>query len=179
MREHATESDGVWQPGEVIPAPGVTAHQMDELKTSIHSMIASMQAGISSEFSRLTNTISRLDRRVSTIEENNSNHVCSSSPSTPASSASEQDSVRRIRHTPVDVQVTLFCAPAFHMHLHMQIIGCACTISACMLQRRYQLIIITGTPMGGLATDGNITLKTMHLCIIHKLKYIECFRSLV
>ena len=164
MREHATESDGVWQPGEVIPAPGVTAHQMDELKTSIHSMIASMQAGISSEFSRLTNTISRLDRRVSTIEENNSNHVCSSSPSTPASSASEQDSVRRIRHTPVDVQVTLFCA---------------CTISACMLQRRYQLIIITGTPMGGLATDGNITLKTMHLCIIHKLKYIECFRSLV
>lgn len=117
-REHASESDEAWQPGEVLPARGVTAHQIDEMKTSIHSMIASMQAGISSEFSRLTDTISQLDRRVSAIEENSSNHVCSSSPSTPASSASEPDSVRRIRHTPVDVQVANFilCTCLSHAH---------------------------------------------------------------
>ena len=90
MRHQATtENERVWQPGEVLPAPGVTADQMDELKTSIHSIIASMQAGISTELSRLTDTLSQLDQRVSTIEENYSNHIlCSPLPYTPASSAS-------------------------------------------------------------------------------------------
>ena len=92
-----------WQPGETLPN---FTDQMEELKTSFHSAISSMQAAISMEISKLKDTVEHLHQRVADVETRISSSLESSLGSTPTSSSEEPSSVKRKRITPLQIQVS-------------------------------------------------------------------------
>ena len=94
-----------WQPGETIPVEQVDP--IEELKTSLHEMISTMQSGITSEIGHLQQSLSLLTERVQNIEAK-----VASTPTTPSSVAGSSSEVevsggRRKRHTSLEIQVMI------------------------------------------------------------------------
>lgn len=98
------QDEDSWQPGETLPMVGSALEQMDELKSSFHSMISTMQATITAELVNLKDIVTRLDERVAEVEGHVTASSSSSLASTPSSS-SDDLSGKRKRRTPVHVQV--------------------------------------------------------------------------
>ena len=99
------QDDTHWQPGEVIVSSPVTNDVIDELKRSMHSLIADMQASMSAEFQSLQDSVCALQDRVQEVETQLVS--VAQTPSSTASSGSEMESSvgRRKRRIPLEVQV--------------------------------------------------------------------------
>ena len=101
-----TNSQDTWLPGERIPLHRSTTYALEELKTTFHSMMSSLQTSVSSELAEIQTSLVRLDERMTDMEgQLQSSRLSSLSSACTPCSSSEENSLRRKRRTSVDIQV--------------------------------------------------------------------------
>lgn len=104
-RSRDPESTEHWQPGQTFtPSVSLATDALREMKSSFHSMISTMQAGISAEIERMQEAMADLSKCVENVES----QLTASSTVTGSGSEVETPGSKRNRRSSVELQVR-FC----------------------------------------------------------------------